>query len=177
MDAKNNIMGCLSKNQNVVVVSKSLNYEQTMMDMHKAVSKEFKKICMVTLNKPSSALVKKFQEEGIDYSNYCFIDCVPSKEKVGESKQDTYVSSPSSLTELMLTIDKIKKIHQIDLMILDNISSLLIYNKDVIVLKFLHSLMTRIRQTDTKVIYSILQKDMKGPMEDISLFADAVIKA
>ncbi len=176
MDPKNNILNCLKKNQNVVVVSKSLNYEQTMIGLHKAVSKEFKKICMVTLNKPSSALVKKFQEEGIDYSNYYFIDCVPSKEKVRESEQYTYVSSPSALTELMLAIDKVKKTHQIDLIILDNLSSLLIYNKDMIVLKFLHSLMTGIRQTNTKVIYSILPKDMKGSMEDISLFADAVIE-
>lgn len=175
---KENILSCLKKNQNVVVVSNSQNHEQTMIDLHKAMSKKFKRICMVTIHKAFSILIKKFQEEGIDYSNYYFIDCISEGlTKVKDSKQCIYVPSPAAMTKLSITIEEVRKTHGIDLMIFDNISSLLIYNDKIAVLQFLNFIMTKTRQTNTKAIYSILQKDMKESMEDISLFADAVIES
>ncbi len=172
---KTNILNQLKKDQNIVLISNSKEHEKAMIELHKAVSKKFKKICMITVNKSFSALIEKFQEQGIDYSNYFFIDCISKKNIiVKQSKQCLYVSSPAALTELSLAIGKLG---QIDLIILDNISSLLLYNKDAEVLKFLHSMMTKIRQTKTKAVYSILKESKKEFLADIELFADAVIES
>ena len=92
---------------------------------------------------------------------------------VQQSKQCLYVSSPTALTELALAMGKLR---QTDLIILDNISSLLLYNKDAEVLKFLHGMMTKIRQTKTKAVYSILKESKKEFVADLTLFADAVIE-
>ncbi len=175
MGKENNLLSQLKKNQNVVLISSSQDHEKTMSELHKAVSKKFKKICMITVNKSFSALIEKFQKQGIDYSNYYFIDCISKKNMIVEqSKQCLYVSSPTALTELALAMGKLR---QADLIILDNISSLLLYNKDAEVLKFLHSMMTKIRQTKTKAVYSILKESKKEFLADIELFADAVIES
>ena len=172
---KTDILNELKKNQNVVLISSSRDHEKTMSELHKAVSKKFKKICMITVNKSFSTLIKKFQEEKIDYSNYCFIDCISKKNMiVQQSKQCIYVSSPTALTELALTIGKLR---QIDLIILDNISSFLLYNEDAELLKFLHGMMTKIRQTKTKAVYSILKESKKEFVADLTLFADAVMES
>ncbi len=175
MGKENSILSQLKKNQNVVLISSSRDHEKTMSELHKAVSKKFKKICMITINTSFSALIEKFQKHGIYYSNYYFIDCISEKNIiVKQSKQCLYVSSPTALTELALAIGKLR---QIDLIILDNISSLLLYNKDAEVLKFLHGMMTKIRQTKTKAIYSILRESKKEFLADIELFADAVVES
>ncbi len=175
MGKKTNILNQLKKDQNIVVICNSKKHEKTMIKLHKAVSKKFKKIGMITVNKSFSALIEKFQEQGIDYSNYYFIDCISEKNMiVSQSKQCLYVSSPTALTELSLSVGKLR---QIDLIILDNISSLLLYNKDAEILKFLHGMMTKIRQIKTKAIYSILKESKKEFLADIELFADAVVES
>ena len=173
MSKENNILSCLKENQNIIVVCKGIGHTKAMIDFHKEISKNFKKICMLTINEPSSNLIQKFQKANMDYSNYFFIDCISAKEtRVEDSKQFLYVSSPSALTELALAMGKIRE--EVDLMILDNISSLLIYNNPVVMQKFLHSIMTKIRQTNTKALYFILEEDKKL-VDVLSLFADAVI--
>ncbi len=175
MGKENNLLSQLKKNQNVVLISSSRDHEKTMSELHKAVSKKFKKICMITVNKSFSALIEKFQKQGIDYSNYYFIDCISKKNMIVEqSKQCLYVSSPTALTELALAMGKLR---QVDLIILDNISSLLLYNKAAEVLKFLHSMMTKIRQTKTRAIYSILKESKKEFVADLTMFADAVVES
>ncbi len=177
MEKESDILDCLKKNQNIVVIYNSVEHEKAMIELHKAVSDAFK-ICMITIHKPFSSLIKKFQQENIDYSKYCFIDCISAKNSlVKDSKQCMYISSPTALTELALAMEKIKKKHKVDLIILDNISGFLLYNEEVAVLKFLHSMMTQIRKTDVKAIYSILKESKKEFIADLTLFADAIIKS
>ncbi len=175
---ENNILSNLDKDQNIVLICNSKENEKVMIDLHKAVSKKFKKICMITISKSFSNLIKEFKKQGIDYSNYCFIDCISAENsKVKDSKQCIYVPSPVALTELAISIDKMRKIHRVNLIILDNISSFLIYNKELPILRFLHAMMIKIRKTDIKAIYSILQEGRKSFIADLTLFADAVIES
>ena len=170
-------MSKIYQDQNTVVICNSKNHERIMTELHKTVSKKFKKICMVTIHKPFPTLIKKFQEEKIDYSNYCFIDCISAENRMDDAiDQCIYISSPVALTELAVAIEKMIDRFGTDLIILDNISSLLIYNQESAVLRFLHHVMTRVRKTDMKAIYSILQEGRKGFMEEMTLFADTMIE-
>ncbi len=173
---KKNILAQLNKNQNVVVICQGSDYTKKITNLYKEVSKKFKKICLVTIRKSSAALINEFEKQHINYSNYYFIDCLSVK-STKEPEQRLYISSPTALTELALAIQKVRSKHKVDLIILDNISSLLVYNQELMVLKFLHSIMTKIRKTNTKAIYPVLQESKKEFIADLSMFADAVIKA
>jgi len=177
MNKENNILANLENSQNIVLLYNSKDNEKLMYDLHRAVSKKFKKICLVTIHQPFSTIIKKFEKEKIDSSNYCFIDCISAKnKKVKDTEQCLYIPSPSALTQLSLAITKVQE-HNVDLIILDNISSLLVYNKEASILKFLHALTTKIRETKTKVIYSILKESRKEFIADLTLFSDAVIES
>ena len=176
MNEENDIINQLNKNQNIVIAYKSQDYPKNITNLYKTLFKKFKKICIITISKSCGDLIKKLQGEGIDTTNCLFVDCVPKKNKKAEtSKQCISLQGPTALTELALTISEIRK-KPIDLIILDNLSSLLVYNDNLTVLKFLNGVVTKAQGTKTKEVYVILQKDMEGTMADISLFIDKIIK-
>jgi KaiC/GvpD/RAD55 family RecA-like ATPase len=171
------ILSSLDKNPNTVVICNSRKHERMVIDLHKAVAKKFRKICMITIHEPFPILIKTLQEEKIDSSRYCFIDCISAEHSVvKDSKQCMYVSSPAALTELAIAIEKTRKKHNMDLIIFDSISALLVFNAETAVLRFLNFMVSRVRKTDTKAIYSILQETRKEFLADLTLFADAVIE-
>jgi KaiC/GvpD/RAD55 family RecA-like ATPase len=172
----NEILSKLDKSQNTVVVCDSQHQAKMMIDLHKAVSKKFRKICMVTIHKSFSSLMNTFKENRIDTSKYCFVDCVSTEQsETNDEDQCIQISSPVALTELAIAIEKMREKHRMDMIIFDNISAMLIYNDELTVLRFLHYMMIKVRKTDTKAVYSVLQENRKEFMADVSLFADAVI--
>jgi len=167
----------LSKNQNIVLVIKSKNYAITFIDLNKETSKKFKRICLIAVSKPYNTLMNQFKNEGIDSNKYYFIDC-SSKKEVKESKNCTYISSPQNLTQLAIVLSKTIKNKNIDLVIFDSISTLLLHNDELIVTKFLNNIMANMRaEGNTKAIYTLLQEDLKGPLKTVFLFADKVIES
>ncbi|MBW2965956.1 hypothetical protein KY342_02515, partial [Candidatus Woesearchaeota archaeon] len=136
-----------------------------------AVSNEFKGILAILTHKSASTLASEFKKNNIDDSNYCFIDFV---EEDNKPKKCFTIPCLSALTELALKIEKIKKAHKIDLIILDNVSTMIIYNDNVTILKFLHNMMIKTRKKSGKAIYSILKEGNEKLIADISLFADEI---
>ncbi|MBW2966141.1 hypothetical protein KY342_03490, partial [Candidatus Woesearchaeota archaeon] len=76
MAKENIILGRLCNNQNILLVSSSKDHSQVMIDLHKAVSNEFKGILAILTHKSASTLASEFKKNNIDDSNYCFIDFV-----------------------------------------------------------------------------------------------------
>lgn len=171
------ILKKITQNQNTVLVYKGQNYQYEIINIHQALSTVFQNTLTITINYPTTTLIKKLQQKGINTNNYHFIDAVTTKGTTSkETKQTTYISSPTALTELAIAINKTIQTTKPQLMILDNISTMIMYNKAVVVAKFLHSIMTKIRKTDTKAIYPILKKDMEGTMLELQMFADTIIE-
>ncbi|MBW2984334.1 hypothetical protein KY361_04420 [Candidatus Woesearchaeota archaeon] len=167
------IVGKLCNNQNILLVSSSKDHNQVLIDLHKAVSNKFKGILAILTHKSAATLASEFKKNNIDYSNYFFIDFV---EEDNKPKRCFTISSLFALTELALKIEKIKKMYKTDLIILDNILSMLIYNNDVTVLRFLHDMMVKVRKKGGKAIYSILKEGNEKLIADISLFADEIVE-
>jgi len=176
MDKKPIILQQLNTKQNIVMIIKSKDYSKVLTDLNKQISKKFERICLVATSKPYKNLIKQLQDEGIDHTKYYFIDCCSKKSEVNESEQCTYISSPQNLTQLAIAIAKTIKNKHVDLIILDSISGLLLYNDAVEVTKFLNNIMANLRSNHTKGIYTLLQEDLKGFLKTIFLSADAVIE-
>ena len=173
MAKENIILSQLHNNQNILLVSSSKDHNQAMIGLHKAVSTKFKRILAILTHKSASTLASEFKKYDIDDSRYCFIDFVEGDTK---PKKCFTISSLSALTELALKIEKIKKAHKIDLIILDNISTMLIYNDKVTILKFLHDMMVKVETKGRKAVYSILKEGNEKLIADISLFADEMVE-
>jgi len=161
------------KNQNVVFLCRDVNPIDFTIEFLKSIPKK-SKVLYITVNKSCSVLTDKFKSEGIDYSKWSFIDCISSSLfMTGKtSSQCQHLSSPTALVDLAMAIDD--KLKEVDFIVFDNISGLLVYNGDVPTLQLLNSLMSKVRQTKAKVAYLLFHDTGKEVMEDLALFADKV---
>ncbi|MCK9152479.1 RAD55 family ATPase [Methanobacterium alcaliphilum] len=110
---------------------------------------------LISTNETAEKIVENLGKVNLD--NLCIVDCVSSKfgSTIEQpfSEQIRYVESPMDLTMIMVALNdflnvlsnerKIKKIR----IVLDSVSTLLMYSNLRTVFKFLHILTTRIRST------------------------------
>lgn len=170
-----NIISSLEKNYNVLAVCKCLNPEKSVMGSYRSLLKKYKKVCIVTTNRLSSALMDIFRENKIDYSGCFFIDCVSSKMmRAVSTKQVYYLVSPHALTELSLKFSSI--LDEFDLIIFDNLDGLLLYSSEVFVLRFLNSVTSRIRQKKIRAVYWAMGAGKERLIGDVSFFVDSVVE-
>lgn len=169
------IVSSLGKNHNVLAVCNSYNPEKIVLDSYKSLLKKYKKVCIITTSRLSSALMSSFKENKIDYSGCFFIDCVSSRMmKAVSTKQVYYLFSPHALTELSLKFSSI--LENYDLIIFDNLDGLLLYNSDVFVLRFLNNVTSKVRQKKIKAVYWVAGAGKERFIGDVSFFVDNVVE-
>ena len=87
------------------------------------------------------------------------------------------MGSPRALTKLSISIAEIFKTFKPQILLFDSLFTILIYEKENTVLKFVHSLSGRIRLSGCAAIF-IAQKGQAESelIKDLNLFIDKVIK-
>ena len=92
----------------------------------------------ISLNKTEKSINASFTKKGIDVKKVFFIDCV-AKEK---SKEDVLYTSPSNLNEIIFSIKTfLDNIEGEKFIIIDALSTLLIYNNENNVATFVNDLL------------------------------------
>src|SRR3989338_4974153 len=109
-----NINDKLEQNSILLSVLSSEYYSKTVLDM--MISLKGKKICYITLNKPSNSLMKHFKSNGVDTKNLFFIDAITSSiNKNAELENGILISSPYAFTEMGIAIGEVLKTKSFDL--------------------------------------------------------------
>jgi archaellum biogenesis ATPase FlaH len=147
--------------------------------LSKAIIKELsrKSICYITLNKTQEALEEMFRKNKIKSDNIVYVDAITKtiKSVPDQGNKAYFVSSPGALTELSLVISKFLN-HHFDYLIFDSITNLMVYEKKAPVVKFIHNLAAKIKDSQTKAIFYALDvEEQKGIIQECSMFVDKVI--
>jgi hypothetical protein len=137
-------------------------------------------VIYVSTNKPYDHIVSLFHDEDIDTSKIFFIDCI-SKE-VGSSTASKecincmLVESPRDITGLSIAINAaIDNISGDKLLLLDSLSTMLIYNDSKVVGKFSNFLINRLRVKGVSGIILAIESDVdKDIIQSIESFVDEV---
>ena len=148
----------------------------------RVLKKQSKKanVIYVTTNKPYDNLINSLEEKKIDTDNIFFIDCI-SKE-VGVDPEDVgnciYLDSPKSLTSMSIAIkESIENIDGEKTLILDSLSTLLIYNDARTMGKFSNFLINKMRSMKADAVILTLESDVdKDIIKKIESFVDKVEK-
>ena len=133
----------------------------------------------VSFNKPYKSLKKKLDELGVDTSKILFIDCIASS--IGEAEQTqnvVHIHNPSDLTSLMIAINEFgESIASEKYLVIDALATLLIYNREELVIKFVKSILEDSLKHNLKVL--MFTPDAKGSefVNKISLFFDNIVRA
>jgi hypothetical protein len=166
---------CVKENKIVIFVVSNKKYVNQLNEITSAVTKTNKNILYVTLNKSYKVLAESFEKKGIDTKKITFIDSVSGGVQKPKDYKVYFVSSPKALTELSITINETMK-QNIDIMVLDSLSTLLVYEDPLTVVKFVHSIVSKIRDVNKKCVMTSLSEDAgKSILKDLSMFVDKVI--
>ena len=135
----------------------------------------------VTINRPYGSLVETLKRNGIDTEKLFFIDCITRT--VGGKPEVTenclFIASPQNLTELGLALAQameMMKERGNKFLLLDSLSTLLIYNNTETVARFSHFLTTKIRLSKLKGIFLLVEREDEDLLSTVSQFCDKVIK-
>lgn len=172
MDIKSEI-----KNNNVIlIVTPGVEYNNLIVDMAKSVSG--KNVCYVTLNKTFDSLKELFDKNKINYEKFVFIDGISKtiKNMPDQAKACYFISNPAALTELSLKINSLIN-HGFEFIVFDSITSLLVYEKNAPVSRFIGSVVAKVRESKVKgLFYALDLKDQENLIQEISMFVDKVVK-
>ena len=162
----------------VAVVTSAENYFSTdIAILDYLVNKRGMKGTYVALNKPYHTLVKILQNSNIDTDKLFFIDAIS-----GNLSQDAgiancvFLRDPSAISELGMTVLNVCDEKKADFLLLDSLSTMIIYNDRLDSVRFTHYLITQLRKYGLAGVIMSLE-DYKKPesIKDISMFVDKVI--
>ena len=132
----------------------------------------------VTINKSTNELLEEMKKNEVDSKKISFVDAVTKmvEGKQIEGDQFTYLESPSDMLELSIGVDN--AINSISskkaFIVIDSITTLLIYNKDVSVEKFLHALSQKISDLGFVGFFFASESTNKELLDIISQFCDDI---
>jgi hypothetical protein len=136
-----------------------------------------KGVC-VTVNKSSFDLDKILEREEIPRENLIYIDAVTEMiDSVKlKGKQAVYLASPSDLVDISIAIEKaVKKLDsQKKFVIVDSLTTLLVYNNEVSVEKFTHSLSQKIGEWGIQGVFLATDSTSKTFLDTLSQFCDKI---
>jgi KaiC/GvpD/RAD55 family RecA-like ATPase len=173
-----NVKNILSDSQVVVLVISQIKGENDMLTILKELMDQ--KICYVTLNKGTSYLTEKFIENNLPIENFFFIDTISASFKdVKEGKNSLFLSSPSDLVELSVTISEVMKRQMFDAIIFDSLSSIIVYhgNNAPALSKFIANTVHAAYEKKCKLFFVCQEKDLRSEvLINNTHFIDQIIK-
>lgn len=177
-------LGSRIKGMDIVlfVLSKS-DYALQIKEIVKSVAEQNKKICYVSANRSADVLATSFKAEGIDVRDFWFIDCISrtasAESYTKKSQKDAvilFVDSPRSMTDLSISISGAIN-NGVKNVFVDALSTFLIYNETVMVVRFVHNLISRLRESSGRGFFVVLKSDISSAiLGDLTMFVDRVVE-
>lgn len=165
----------LEKNQTLLLVMSSVEYQEEATNIAKQLSEE--NVCYVTINKTYEALRELFEKRGVHLENIVFVDAITSTfKKPSKNEGVEFISSPHSLSELSVAINRFL-ITGFQYLIFDSITNLMVYEPRDTVIKFLQFLNNKIRSSEIKAVFYALDiKEYEDVIEECGMFIDKIIE-
>jgi len=177
---KERVSDAISSYQTVGVIFPSISYDDLLQAFFEYIrSRPEDAWVYVTITKPYENIVKQFGELA-ESKNIRFVDCI--SRAAGISKTDpncVYVESPSMLEKLGLEIINIFK--TVDektnkYLILDSLSTLIIYNDQEIVTEFFYHLANRTRSRNIHTISLAIEEEGMERFNKLLYLNDKILK-
>jgi hypothetical protein len=177
---KERVSKAVAFNQSVGVVLPSSNYSDLIQAFFEYIrSRPEDAWVYVTITKPYENIVKQFGELA-ESKNIRFVDCI--SRAAGITKTDpncVYVESPSMLEKLGLEIVNIFK--TVDektnkYLILDSLSTLIVYNDQEIVTEFFYHLANRTRSRNIHIISLAIEEEGMEKFNKLLYLNDKILK-
>ena len=168
---KERISNAVSTNQSIGIIIPSNNYSDLICSLFEYIDTKPNSIWVyLTITKPFETIYEEYLDL-IKNKNIIFIDCI--SHAAGITKEITnckYIESPSQLETILLEImNSYKNINnkQNKYLIIDSLSSLVIYNDIPLVTEFFTHLINRTRLSNITTISLTLEEEIDDDIRKI----------
>lgn len=165
----------------VLVVAKPEHYHQLNQQLLEDILKNKKSRCVyLSLNKPHHIILARLKIPPGE--RFFIVDCVSrlASEEIERVKNVVFIDSPRNLQEIGLVLDGIgKSVHLEDsYLFLDNLSTLLLYNKIRNVALFIHFLSAKLRHYKMAgiILSVVVDQEHQALINQIVPFCDHFIQ-
>ncbi len=164
----------------VLLVTREDKYDLLIANLVKNFRESGMSGIFVALNKSGNSLIEMLKEHSVDCSGLFIVDVISKGESEEELpvKNVSFVDSPQNLTEIQLQIGEfVKKLPPgKHFFILESLSTLLIYNAERTVERFVHTLGESLRSQGFQSVFIIMDKTKPEVINVLSQFCDKVIR-
>ncbi len=162
----------------VLALIDPIRYQDAVVGLLKYFTGKMSRGIYVTLNKPYAVLAKNFEKSSIPTGSLFFVDGITHVPAVQEESDHTCLGSSVDLSNLCIATSKaVSRFTEDKFLMLDSLSTLLIYNEPKAVAKFAHLFTEKLRRWDTTG--TLLTVDMNAERDVVSQlapFCDKVVK-
>jgi archaellum biogenesis ATPase FlaH len=159
----------LSSNFIVVLDTRAENYSNAVMESAKCMAGKDKKGVYITISRPYRYILREMQKRNIPTDNIFFLDCVSYMAGGRGEGNCTFVENPAALEEISMyitsSLDKIESPEKF--LILDSLSTLLIYNSLNSIKEFSMFLMNKLRLEGIDGVLVIIEKEAPEDLKQI----------
>jgi class 3 adenylate cyclase len=155
-----------------------IRYQESVLKLLRYFTRKTPRGVYVTLNKPYATLLKSFSKAGISAESVFFIDAITDVPSVEEDATHACLGSGVDLSNLSVCISKaIKQIKEDRFLLLDSLSTLLIYYDAKAVVKFAHLLTEKMRSWNSSgSLITVETNSERDVVSQLSPFCDKVVK-
>ncbi len=155
-----------------------MRYQEAILGVVKYFATKSTRGVYVTLNKPFSVLTKSFEKAGIASDSLFFVDGITNVPSVEEAQDHACLGSGIDLSNLCIGISRaVGKLKEPRFLLLDSLSTLLIYNDSKAVSKFAHLLTEKMRRWNTSgSLFTVEMNAEKDVVSQLAPFCDKVVK-
>jgi hypothetical protein len=165
-----------AENQVVLCVISEDNYQAKRRQILEGLFATSKFICYVLYTKPYTSVKQELKSWGFDKIFY--VDTLTMSVQQPPKVDDCiFVQAPTSLIDVSVAVSKAITDKEKASVLIDSLSSLLVYQDSHTVTKFLHNLINKIRVSNSKMVLLVLKKDSESELvKDLAMFVDKVME-
>ena len=171
------INDALEKSAIITINTQRQFFTDVTIDAIDKLTKQFDRVCFVTLSKPYGTVLKNLEKGKIDVSKIFFIDTLTATvSNPPEADNCIFIETPNDLTTIALSISEAQNFG-CQAVFIDAIPILKIYNDEESLVKFVNSVMNKILVNNNKAILMLIQEDGENAItEAIMDLSDKVIE-
>lgn len=132
----------------------------------------------ITFNKPVATLTKSFTKAGLPVDSLFFIDGITMVSSPVEESSHTFLGSAADLSNLCIATSKaVSRFTEEKFIVIDSLSTLLIYNESRAVAKFAHLMTEKMRRWGTSGFLLTVEMNPKRDLvSQLAPFCDKVVR-
>ena len=153
-------------------------YQEKLLEIIKSAVQEFKgKLLYISINKPAEKIIETMKKNDVDSREIFFIDAVSKDIQADISDHGiAYISSPQNFAQFNADLMQILEKEKPECLIFDSLSTILLYQPDLVVVRFVHDLIAKLIVAHACGKFTCLLEDINSTLiKDVSMFADSVI--